>query len=186
MSYVDDIRIREKYSPGFSREGNDIEIIVIHAAMGSAKGIIEWMLSGAPMPDGSSRAADYYKAIGMFHFINDRDGTIHRVIDEKNAVWGSQAKGDERKIIAIENGKLRNDNSDPLTGEQYQSLASFIYALRIQYPTINRIRTHDFYRRKIGVHPKPCPGTFDWKLFLGKLALLGINAVQHEDGDYSI
>lgn len=184
--YYEDDRIMEKYSKGLSRSGHPITTIVLHAAMGRAKGIIQWMLDGGVMPDGSKREKDYYNAIGMFHFINDRDGTIYRVIDEINFVWGSQAKDEEVGIVAIENCKINNDNSDTLTEAQYQSLASFIYNLRMKYPTIYKIRTHDYYRARIGIKPKPCPGNFDWTLFENNMEFLNMKLTKIGECDYKI
>jgi len=184
--YIEDDRIMKKYTRGFSRKGNDIEIVVIHGAKGSAKGIIKWVLDGGMMPDGSKREDDYYKGIGLFHFINDRDGTVYRTMNEKNHLWTSQAQNDEYRIIAIENSRLTNTNSDPLTPEQNQSLPSFIYKLKLQYPKIHIIRTHDYYRRLLGIKPKPCPGKFDWPQFIDNMNMLNMKMKKVSDENYII
>lgn len=155
--------IRKKYSYGFRRDKKDVTEIVLHATAGG--GTIKWMEDGGKMPNGETREADYKQGIALVHYHISRIGEITEIIDPLNYVYHSSSREHDQHTICIEIGKLKSDNSDLPTNEQYNSLLLLIEYLKYNFKNINKITTHDYCARVYsGLKPKPCPGILDWSI----------------------
>lgn len=164
MNFKIDNRISEKYFSGFPRDSNITEITV-HATAGGkdAESVIDWMVAGGDMGGGKTRAADYRRGIGLFHFIISPNGEVTRITDTDKWVYHSTSSLHDKLTIGIELVKPDSHNATAPTDEQYLSLIDMIILLRKLYPSIDTIASHDFNAAKYsGKPPKPCPGNFDW------------------------
>jgi len=177
MNFKIDDRISKKYCAGFSRSA-PINEVTIHATAGgdSAAGVIDWMTAGGNMGGGKTRAEDYKKGIGLFHFIIDPSGNVTRVIDTDKWVYHSSSGVHDSTTIGIELVKPDKKNAGEPTDAQYFALIDLILLLRKLYPTIKTISSHDYNAAKYSARaPKPCPGEFNWKMIQDNFCEVEIN-----------
>lgn len=162
-------KIRNKY-PGLSRKSSDIKEIVIHGTGGgTAKGIIDWMSS-----DTCERRELYKQAIGLFHFMIDRNGDIYEILNPEVWTYHSESGFHDHKTIGIELVNPELLNAGEYTDDQYDSLNTLMSKIIDRFK-IDTISTHDYNRKFFsGSKPKPCPGhKFDWdKLNLENMKVL--------------
>ena len=110
---------------------------------------------------GGGRKELYVKGVGLFHFLIEPNGKIIEIIDPNKKVYHSSSLEHDDATIGIEIQK--NHNSDKPTIDQNMALFFLIQQLLEKFPTIKRINSHDFNRKKFSnLPPKPCPGKFDW------------------------
>ena len=145
---------------GFDRKDSPTEI-VIHGTGGgaSAAALIDWMRSG-------ERAKDYSRGIGLFHYLNDFDGSITEIIDPKKWVYHSTSGQHDALTIGIENMNKSPHNDNGYTDKQYTALFELIDELMKKY-SIKSIVGHGYNGKKYSNLDKNCPGNFDWQK-LGK------------------
>jgi hypothetical protein len=167
MKIVTNTEIRDKFNIGFIRQVQPIEI-VIHGTGGgaSADALINWMLTG-------ERGKDYKKCVGLFHYLNDFDGTITEIISPDRWVYHSTSGAHDALTIGIENMNSSPSNVNPYTDEQYKSLFALIDKLMSDYP-IKSIVGHGWNQLHYSNSDKKCPGNFDWEILGEHLASKGI------------
>ncbi len=159
MNIIVNTTIRDKYHQGFDRD-QPITEIVIHGTGGgaNAQGLINWMLNG-------ERAAEYQKGVGLFHYLNDRNGDIYEIIDPARWVYHSSSGIHDKYTIGIEHINPNPKNAAEYTDAQYTALEELILKLLDDYPLINTIVGHVQNTLKYS-GPKyvkaPCPGNFNW------------------------
>jgi N-acetyl-anhydromuramyl-L-alanine amidase AmpD len=154
---VDNI-IRNKYHEGFTRKLAKPKEIIIHGTGGGYT--LEWMRNGG-------RAEQYYKGIGLFHYLIERDGKIWEIIHPDRWVYHSCRGRKDRKSIGIELENFSRTNQWDYSDAQYEALfwLSFDYLYKM-YPKIDVIMSHKRAWQKAtkGKKYKECPGSgFDWK-----------------------
>jgi len=89
-----------------------------------------------------------------YHYLIDRDGTVTEGRPIERA--GAHAKGYNKRSVGIalwggHGGSQHDAFEDHFTPEQDRALRKLITSLRMEYPTIQRIRGHN------EVSPKQCP-----------------------------
>jgi N-acetyl-anhydromuramyl-L-alanine amidase AmpD len=160
--------IREKYIIGFQRSSPPTEIVIHGTGGGSTgQGMIDWMMDG-------ERAAEYRKGIALFHYLNDRDGTVTEIIDPALWVYHSSSGAHDMTTIGIEHMNPDARNQAQYTDEQYQSDCDLIIMLLKKYPLINSIIGHVQNTLKysgLKYVKVPCPGNYDWTLLQKMLAV---------------
>ena len=154
-----DTIIRNKFHEGFTRKLGGPKEIIIHGTGGGYT--LEWMRNGG-------RAEQYYKGIGLFHYLIERDGKIWEIIHPDRWVYHSSRGRKDRRSIGIELENHSRTNQWDYSEAQYNSLfwLSFKY-LKEMYPKIDVIMSHKRAWQKAsgGKKWKECPGpAFDWKV----------------------
>lgn len=164
MTIIKNTKIRDRWHKGYPRNSDDITEIVIHATAGG--GFIKWL------EDYNEREKEWKKGIGLVQYHINKAGLITEIIDVYNWVYHSSSGSHDKETIGIEVEKLDNKNASAITVEQAESLLSLTIELCKMFPTIKKIVSHDYNRKKYsGLAPKPCPGEFPWATFsqaLGK------------------
>jgi hypothetical protein len=165
--------IREKYSEGMIRN-RPISEIVVHGTGGgqNAQALISWM-------EGGERAESYKKNIGLFHYINDRDGKWYEIIDPLNWVYHSTSGLHDETTIGIENINPSPSNDAEYTDAQYDSLSQLVFKLIDQFPTITSIIGHGQNQLKYSGSYKHCPGNFNWERFKNMLQGFDFDGDEH-------
>jgi len=151
--------IRAKYHPGWKRNLDGINEVVIHGTAGgsSIDALIDWM-------EKDGRPAEYKRGEALFHYAIGRDGRIVEVINPENGVYHSCAgRYDILHTIGIELCNPKSDNSAPYSAQQYAALWDLIFAILFERFPITRIVGHEYNYLKFSGKRKPCPGAgFSW------------------------
>jgi N-acetyl-anhydromuramyl-L-alanine amidase AmpD len=186
MNIVQDHRIFEKYfepvCPIFRRALSQITGIIIHGSGGpdTAKGVINWMLAGGAMADGTNRTADYKKGVGLFHYEIDSNGDIYQLIQDIYFVYHSSSGRNDASTVGIELIQKEKNNSGKYSIEQYDSLFTLIKSLMILCP-IKIIAGHGGTKLKYTGSYKNCPGEkFDWISIINNFNLQAISKEVYE------
>jgi len=172
-----DTIIRSKFHKGKSRTAwlGKVKEIVVHGTGGA--GTLNWVRSGG-------RAREYYKAVALFHYLIQRDGTIWEIIDPDRWVYHSCRGSKDKNAIGIEMVNTAYDNSDEYTEEQYESLNWLMFEyLMNRYPDIKVIMSHKraWQKNSRGRRWKECPGPgFDWRKIEDYMKFHNIK-YQHDD-----
>jgi hypothetical protein len=189
MNIIIDNSFRDKYGNGHDRNGIKPRIIALHSTAGgeSVPAMLRWMVrDGGIMKNGTKREKDYYDQIGVTHYDIDYDGTIYNTIDTEFWTYGTQAKDDEKAIISIEIMKPDDYNAVLPKDSQYQALAELIHDLMDSFQEINVLRTHDYYRKKLGIAPKPCPGAMEWDRLISLCAVDNVRLYQKGSEEFEL
>jgi N-acetyl-anhydromuramyl-L-alanine amidase AmpD len=151
--------VRSKFHRGKSRKAyrGKVKEVVIHGTAGG--GTLEWVRNGG-------RAEQYYKAVGLFHYLIERDGEIWEIIDPDRWTYHSCRGNRDKNSIGIEMENPDRQNRGHYTDAQYESLHWLIYEyLMDRYPSISVIMSHKRAWQKVskGRRWKECPGVaFEW------------------------
>jgi N-acetyl-anhydromuramyl-L-alanine amidase AmpD len=178
MNILQDNCIFDKYfkaiAENYKRES--INEIIFHATAGfnTAQGLLNWMLAG-------QRASEYVKAIGLFHYLIDRNGDIYQIVPDEYWVYHSSstttAEIHDKITLGIEHINPSPQNADKLTDQQYNSSLALIKYLMTKYK-IETIAGHTATALKYSgkSNPVPCPGNnFNWLLYENNLPLQKIS-----------
>lgn len=159
MNIIKNIEITQKYHPGFNRNYDDIQELVIHGTGGGSSGeaLIKWMISG-------ERQESYKKGIGLFPFFIDFEGITYKFSDLNKWFYHSSCGKHDKHTIGIELLNSSAFNKNKYTKLQYKSLFELIFEnLLLNFKNIKSIVGHDYNGNRFSGIKKGCPGEgFDW------------------------
>lgn len=175
MDIVKNLTIRKKYFEGYNRT-KPIKYIVLHGTGGgnSARALLNWMAN----PNDAQKAR-YRKGVALFHYLIDKTGAIHEIIDPDKWVYHASIGKMDGGTIGIELLNPSRDNSKHYTPAQYAALWSLIENLRERYKSIEKIISHRYAKAILGKGKhKNCPGNFDWSLLANAVLSDGAEPVK--------
>lgn len=168
-----DHTVRNKYRSGWANRMRTLPIVeaVVHATGGGTtpQAMINWMLGG-------ERAKEYNSGIALYHYLIGRDGLIVEIIDDNFYVFHSTSGRHDAQTLAIELINPSKNNDASFTDAQYNSLFKLILDhIFPHHNTITRIVGHKYNILKYSpqVHPKNCPGSFEWDRLSAELQRRG-------------
>jgi len=139
MPVIKFTEIRELYHRGKDRKGTTVDTLVIHGTagggaggkIGAPGGLLRWMLGG-------ERQTEYERAVGLFHYLCERDGDCFEIIDPENFTYhagiGTRRDTTEMQTIGIELVNRDTNNMGEYTPYQYEALKSLLSLLFNKYP----------------------------------------------------
>lgn len=158
------------FDEGFERT-MDVGWFVIHGTAGG--GTLNWVRNADP---NSPRGQRYARGVALFHYLIERDGTVHEIIDPSKWCLHASIWKLDSGTIGVEMVNPDWGNKDDYTDEQYNSLLELYNYLRGgDYPDMDVMLSHNRCKQKVnyemkGLTPprvaKACPGPgFDWNVW---------------------
>lgn len=120
------------------------------------------------MKAGSQRAKWYSRGIALFHYFVSIAGKITNIISPYRWVYHASVGLLDKGTIGVELENRSPNNSNPITGPQYEAMGDILEYLYTDDFPIEHLISHNEMKKRFGKtgKGKVCPGPgFDWSEF---------------------